>query len=597
MSNTNIVPGAPRYYCVACRAELSLTSLHICAGNAANHGIDPASLPPLPPPLPQVQDSILPADPPDVTVSKDRRSCPACGGEVQANVFHKCAGNEFFHQDSAPAVAAAVSPPAAPPETGGAKAAGAELTEQAKYEEMWRHTEYRQVAPGEHAAMRFLGLAQPKDDSTIIDFGAGTGRGAFMIALMGKKLHVRMLDFAANCLDDSVRQYVQEQPEFLNFTQHDLTQPVPETLKAEYGFCTDVMEHIPPKDVDTVLMNILSAAQHVYFQIACTEDHCGALIGHPLHLTVAPGSWWKGKLEALGCQIHFFEDRGADCIAYVTAWAQGKDISDIGVLNVEMELVKKNVRTNSLAGWKQVAPHIPQPKEVMIVGGGPSLNGQLETIRQMRAEGHLLVTLNGAYNWALEHDLSVSGTIVVDAREFNARFTHPVREGVHYLIGSQCDPAVLDGLPHDRTFLWNTTAEWFKEILDECVGEGKWYGVVGGCTVLLRAIPLLRMLGYLKFHLFGCDSCVTTDAHHAYSQPENDNTPLFPTIVGGRKFMCTAWQIAQAQQFMDLIRAMGDLFELQVHGDGLLGWILIHGANLDIEREEKEEAAQAAQMK
>lgn len=731
---------APRkFFCGACRAELDPGVFHICAGNAHHHGIDTATLPPLPPPLEaQCEPAFMSGDPPAVTETKDRSTCTACGGPVEAGVFHKCAGNAGWHDneiqfgsgfnpdeaqmvckgsnggslwlgnkvaarsfqgdvlcvleephceqttrsgythchimrdgharrdslDAAaehiqaeleagkmllvhcgagmerspltiawwmcrtgqvvnfpkayevlrsirpivqnregwiePAPVAAASSNALP-EDDATAATGAALpanaTEQQKYEEMWKHKEYRQVAPGEHAAMRFLGLAQPKDDSTIIDFGAGTGRGAFMIALMGKKLHVKMLDFAANCLDESVKQYVQEQPEFLDFKQHDLTQPVPDELKAEYGFCTDVMEHIPPKDVDTVLTNILAAAQHVYFQIACTEDHCGALIGHPLHLTVMPGSWWRGKLEALGCQVHYFEDRGADCIAYVTAWSSGKEISDVGVLNVEEELVKKNVRINSLAGWKQVKPHLPQPKEVMIVGGGPSLNGQLETIRKMRAEGCLLVTLNGAYNWALENGLSVSGTIVVDAREFNARFTHPVMPGVHYLIGSQVDPAVLDGLPHENTYLWNTTAELFKEILDETVGEGNWYGVVGGCTVLLRAIPLLRMLGYLKFHLFGCDSCVTTDAHHAYAQVENDGAPLFPTIVGGRKFMCTAWQIAQAQQFMDLIRVMGDLFELQIHGDGLLSWILIHGANLDIEREEREEATAEAGMK
>jgi hypothetical protein len=101
------------------------------------------------------------------------------------------------------------------------------------------------------------------------------------------------------------------------------------------------------------------------------------------------------------------------------------------------------------------------------------------------------------------------------------------------------------------------------------------------------------MLGYQRFHLFGCDSCVSAEAHHAYPQPENDGAPIFPTLVGGRKFGCTAWQIAQAQEFMNLIRVMGDMFELEVHGDGLLKWILDHGAELDVEREETTEFEKA----
>jgi SAM-dependent methyltransferase len=467
------------------------------------------------------------------------------------------------------------------------------LTEQEKYTRMWSREEYRRCVPGAQVAEQFLRVARPPTGSTVIDFGCGTGEGALTIALLSEAMFstpvkVHMLDFAANCLDEDVRKCLTTQAQSLTFSQHDLTKPAPVT--AQFGFCTDVMEHIPPEQVDLVLQNVLQAAQHVFFQISCVDDSCGVLIGETLHLSVHPPAWWLAKFTDLKCTVHYWKAAPDDsyCLGYVTAWATGQEVVDVGELNIEEETIRANVRTNLEGGWQQVKPYEPNNLECLIVGGGPSLNGQLETIRQMRAEGAKLITLNGAYHWALEHGLKVSATVVVDARPFNARFTHPTVDETLYLIGSQCDPAVLEGLPKVRTYLWHTTAEAIRDILEEkCPGQ--WFGVPGGCTVLLRAIPLLKMLGYRKFHLFGADSCVSADAqHHAYAQPENSGAPTFPATVGGRVFQCTAAHIAQAQEFITLIRVMGDMFELQVHGNGLLGWILEHAAQVDIETEARE---------
>jgi hypothetical protein len=105
--------------------------------------------------------------------------------------------------------------------------------------------------------------------------------------------------------------------------------------------------------------------------------------------------------------------------------------------------------------------------------------------------------------------------------------------------------------------------------------------VPGGSTVVLRAIPLLRILGLTQFHVFGFDSCVAPGgAHHAYPQAENDNEPVVPVVVGGRAFECTPWQISQAVEFMDLVTFLGDEVELCVYGAGLIQHIVATGASL-----------------
>ena len=211
----------------------------------------------------------------------------------------------------------------------------------------------------------------------------------------------------------------------------------------------------------------------------------------------------------------------------------------------------------------------------MIVGGGPSLEKHIEKIRQLRESGVKLITINGAYKWCIDKGLSPSALIIVDARPFNVKFTKPIIEDCKYFIASQCDPALFEGLPKERTYIWHTGAELIGAILREKYKH--WWHTPGGSTALLRAIPLFRMLGFKRFHLFGCDSCLDEEKHHAYEQKENDGDAVVPVNVGGKIFYCNPWMVSQAQEFITLIEHLGDEIELEIYG-GLLRHILEIGA-------------------
>jgi SAM-dependent methyltransferase len=160
------------------------------------------------------------------------------------------------------------------------------LTEAEKYERMWTEDAYRMTAPGEHCVPTFLSVAKPT--GRVIDFGCGTGRAA--LALRAAGLEVLLVDFTANSRDAEARE--------LPFLRHDLTEPLP--VSAPFGYCTDVLEHIPTDKVEAVLRNVTDAAETVFFQISTVPDRMGDLIGQTLHLTVRPHVWWKARLAALG---------------------------------------------------------------------------------------------------------------------------------------------------------------------------------------------------------------------------------------------------------------------------------------------------------
>jgi SAM-dependent methyltransferase len=156
--------------------------------------------------------------------------------------------------------------------------------ERTKYERMWEFPEYRKNAPGERLVDDAIKKMAMKS-GTVIDFGCGTGRAAQAFA--DKGFAVAAIDIAENCLDEGV-----DIPVFVQC----LWEPI--GLSGDYGFCTDVMEHIPPEKVDDVLENIACAVDRCYFQIATFKDGMGRLIGDTLHLTVKPAGWWKDRLES-----------------------------------------------------------------------------------------------------------------------------------------------------------------------------------------------------------------------------------------------------------------------------------------------------------
>lgn len=157
------------------------------------------------------------------------------------------------------------------------------LTEQEKYQTMWQFDMYRENSPGEKNVDFFYNMVKP--DSLVIDFGCGTGRAA--LALHNKGLEVLCVDFASNSRD--------EEAMGLPFLEWDLTQPIPS--RAKFGYCTDVMEHIPMEDVQAVLRNIMDSAETVFFQISTIEDVCGAMIGADLHLSVYPHDVWAEMIR------------------------------------------------------------------------------------------------------------------------------------------------------------------------------------------------------------------------------------------------------------------------------------------------------------
>jgi hypothetical protein len=194
-----------------------------------------------------------------------------------------------------------------------------------------------------------------------------------------------------------------------------------------------------------------------------------------------------------------------------------------------------------------------------------------------------VITINGSHRYCMTSGLVPSAMIMLDSREFNNRFVYPLVEDCKYFISSQCHPSVFENLKDNKVWIWHCAGDDNFDLLKEVYGED-YYPIMGGATVALRAVHLLRMLGFHKFEMYGFDSCIGEE-HHAYEQPENDGEAVLDVMVSGKEFKCTAANYHQAKEFVDMISKTGEHYDLAVHGDGLISHIIKNPDSLKIKEE------------
>ena len=160
-------------------------------------------------------------------------------------------------------------------------------TEREKYERVWSSRKYREQADGIPVVRRAFVQMSCQPGETLIDWGCGGGQCAAAFAEMGLK--VTGYDIAHNCLDKGID---------VPLVVGTLWDP-PMELESDFGFCTDVLEHLPPDyveaSVEAIAMRTLRAC---YFQVDTVEDTSGRQYNPPmrLHLCVRPAEWWEEVL-------------------------------------------------------------------------------------------------------------------------------------------------------------------------------------------------------------------------------------------------------------------------------------------------------------
>lgn len=244
--------------------------------------------------------------------------------------------------------------------------------------------------------------------------------------------------------------------------------------------------------------------------------------------------------------------------------------SDFHLLpNRSEEELLANVKDAFKHGLPMVTLQPPTDVPAVLVGGGPSLNSTIETIRHMKECGAKVFAMNNAASFLVENGIRPDYQVLIDSRDYNVKFFEERWAG-EALLQAQVHPEVFNqceriGYPVKVFYpLW---LEDEAKDLAEKIPTLIW----SGWTVGLTAMALAQTMGHRELHLFGYDSCHREKKSHAYEQEINKDDQMTTAVVDGRVFECSIVMAAQAAHFEEVCNMLANHgCTITVHGEGLI---------------------------
>ena len=240
----------------------------------------------------------------------------------------------------------------------------------------------------------------------------------------------------------------------------------------------------------------------------------------------------------------------------------GKCVADDETLFTNME----SAIARGLPQVKQSEP--PKDGTIVLVASAPSVKGQIELIKKMKAQGLLIVAIKGAHDWLIDNGVMPDYALAIDPQEHRISFYKP-QDGVHYMIASQCHPAMFDNLERRKVTIWH------PYVMKGQDRPAKSLLIGGGTTSGLRAISLFYVLGWRHFALFGFDSCNDGETLRVNGDGLKEGDKLLEVRIepDGEPFYCNASMALQAEHFQTYYDYLPDA-TYEAYGHGLIQAII-----------------------
>jgi hypothetical protein len=244
------------------------------------------------------------------------------------------------------------------------------------------------------------------------------------------------------------------------------------------------------------------------------------------------------------------------------------------MMAMERETVIANIARNSAKGLPSIQnlPEWREAEPIAIVGGGPSLKETIEDLRPYQK----IMACGSVHDYLIGQGVRPRWTVVSDPDPVMSQYLKRPSAGCTYLVASMCDESVFDALHGQHVVLWHCGDQ---EQSPDLWGETPKLLIGGGCTVGTRAFTIAAAFGYSNIHLFGFDTCLREEEHHAYkfATPEEELgevTEISLFNPDGPKYRLAGYHLGQLFDFKKIMETLGHKVNVTAHGGGVIAEML-----------------------
>ena len=388
-----------------------------------------------------------------------------------------------------------------------------------------------------------------------------------------------------------------------NYQGHIVVPTIDELIKREVKvdlvIMQDVIEHLLDLNEVKKVSQILTPNGHLYvwtpgffrgnqeglFQIAHTYQFCGASLEYVMFQLGFEEVYLDEDIKSLwqyaGDKQRFLPPKPGHWAKHITdvIFPQEDGNRPVprfrGVCKFTPKLLYSNVREN-------LAEKIPDIYEIsgkksgdlIIVAGGPSVDNQVDKIKELQARGYPLIVIARMYPWCAKNGLKPDYVISLDCSEEQERSFTDIQPGITYLLASVTRPSIIKKLLNEKCYIFDAKDNDKMRLFRAQNGYEVATVINAGGSVAITALTAGMNLGFNDFHVFGLDLLVedSKQTHASGIAGESIKFDFVEVEINGEAILTTPSFLEFANQTLDLVAAG--------HNDGLLKSIKFYGDSI-----------------
>ncbi len=443
----------------------------------------------------------------------------------------------------------------------------------------------RQVGKGEDILLKMVeqDIAAPK---VVLDFGCHLGG---MLQPFKKRFNSELWGIE---LDETAAAFARENG--VNVVS-SIDELIAKGVKPDFIIMQDVLEHFTDLNEMRKFGEIMGKDAHLYLftpGIFRANFHSNKQLAHTFYFCANTLNWAMSELGFYPTYIDedcygFFQWRGprvtshkpAEWVQYQLDEIEGKIMRKMPPFSGVCKFTKQELYVNMNANFAKKIPDLMELTDtcsgaVAIVNGGPSVEGQASTIRELQKQGVKIMSILRMYPWCVDNGITPDYVVSLDCTDDQAKGFAKKVPGVTYLFASVTNPSFFDIIAGEKAYIFDSRDDRKIQDIRRANGYTTCSVVNGGGSVSICSLSLAFNLGFRDLHVFGLDCMVPSrDKSHAEGIA-GKSVPVqhMPIFIDGEEILTSHSFLMFAEQALDMVSV--------AHQEGVLDSVKFYGESL-----------------